>query len=76
MTTIELRKQHRAQPFVPFTIHLADGRAFRVPHPEWMWMSPGSGRIVVVADGKNSFDLVDLLLVTSLEVNPPSSSAA
>jgi hypothetical protein len=76
VTTRELLKAHRAQPFQAFTLHLADGRAFPVPHPEWMWMSPGSGRIVVVADGRGSFDLIDLLLVTSLEMKPPSSSAA
>ncbi len=76
MTTRELLKVHRAQPFQPFALHLADGREFHVPHPEWMWMSPGSGRIAVVADGKGSFDLIDLLLVTSLELKPPSSSSA
>jgi hypothetical protein len=76
MTINQLRKVHRAQPFQAFTLHVADGRSFQVPHPEWMWMSPVSPRIAVVADGTGSFDLVDLLLVTSIELKPPSSSAA
>ena len=72
MTKAELRELHRAQPFKPFTLHLADGRSFHVPHPEWFWMQPGSGRIAVVARDR-AFDLVDILLVTSVEVK---SSAA
>ena len=71
MTTNEIRKLLRAQPFQPFTLHLADGRSFPVPHPELMLAAPGM-RIVVVAHEK-TYDLVDLLLVTSVELK---SSAA
>jgi hypothetical protein len=72
MTTEKLREVHRAQPFQPFTLHLADGRSLHVPHPEWFWMHPKGGRIAVVVRDR-SFDLVDLLLVSSVEVE---SSAA
>jgi hypothetical protein len=74
MTSEKLRSVHRAQPFQPFTIHLADGRSFHVPHPEFMWMTP-RGRIALVAHEDESFDFVDLLLVTSIEVKPSSSAA-
>jgi hypothetical protein len=77
MTIEKLREAHKAQPFVPFTIHLSDGRSFDVPHPEWLWLTPG-GRVAWVAHGPRGTrsDMVDLLHVTSLELKPPSSSAA
>ncbi len=67
MTAEQLRKVHRTQPFRPFTLKLADGNKLHVPHPEFMWLLPG-GRTVHVATGDDSFEIVDLLLVASLEV--------
>jgi len=34
-TANQIREVVRAQPFRPFIIHLADGRTFDVPHPEF-----------------------------------------
>ena len=68
MTTEQLRKLHRSQPFKPFLMHLADGRAIRVAHPEFLMIGP-SGRTAVIASVEDdAFEIVDLLLVTSLEV--------
>jgi hypothetical protein len=75
MTTERIRALIRARPFQPFTVHLADGRSFHVPHPEFVSMTP-SGRVVIVTHGDEVVDFVDLLLVTSVELKPPSSSAA
>jgi len=33
MTIDQVRKLHRAQPFQPFEIHLADSRSLTVDHP-------------------------------------------
>jgi len=74
MTSERVRDLWRASPFQPFTLHLADGRSFHVPHPEFMVMTRG-GRLAVVTHGDESFDIVDLLLVTSVEVKPSSSAA-
>jgi hypothetical protein len=74
MTSAEIRKHLRAQPFEPFTIHLADGRSIDVPHSEFVFAPPGM-RVAVVLH-KTHYEYVDLLLVTSLEMKPPSSSAA
>jgi hypothetical protein len=65
MTTEQVRRAHQAAPFKPFTIHLADGRTFTVHHPELMMLSPG-GRTVVLAVSDEAFEIIDLLLVTSL----------
>ena len=75
MTVEQLRNVHQAKPFQPFTIHLADGRHFRVPHPEFLSHSP-NGRIIIVYHQGESFSIIDLLLVTELEVHPGASTPA
>jgi hypothetical protein len=66
MTIDQVRKLHQARPFQPFRVHLADGRALDVTHPELLAISE-LGRTVVVAV-ERVFEIVDLLLVTSLEM--------
>jgi hypothetical protein len=66
MTIDRVRKLHRAQPFQPFDIYLADGRSVAVNHPEMLAFSlPGRTIAVGVADG--TIEIFDLLLVTSLK---------
>jgi len=67
MTVQEIRKLYDAHPFRRFTIHMADGRRIRVGHPEFMATAPAA-RTVVVYQTSGSFDIIDLLLVTALEV--------
>jgi hypothetical protein len=73
MTITEFRTMLRAEPFREFTIHLADGRAISVKHRELALPSP-SGRTVIVYQPDDSFDVIDLLLVTSLSVNGERSA--
>ena len=47
MTIEQMRDAYTAQPFRPFTIHLADGREIPVDHPEFIMAAP-SGRTIVV----------------------------
>lgn len=68
MTIEQLRELHQARPFVPFTLHLADGRKIRVKSPEFLAQSPG-GRVIYVATSDNALDRVDLLLVVSIETD-------
>jgi hypothetical protein len=72
MTVEQIRRVYEAQPFRPFVLHLADGRHVPVGHREFLALSP-SGRTVFVYQPDESFNIVDLLLVTDLEFN--SSSA-
>ncbi len=68
MTIDKLREILHAQPFEPFTIHVADRRRVAVPHPDFISLDP-RGRIVHVfhKDGRSEF--IDCTLVTSLEHN-------
>jgi hypothetical protein len=68
MTISEFRNMLGAQPFRPFAIHLADGRSIPVKHREFALPSP-SGRTVIVYQPDDTFDIIDMLLVTSLTVN-------
>ena len=68
MTSDQLRTIREAHPFRPFTVHLADGRHYRVPHRDNISMSP-SGRTVIVYQNDDAFSILDLLLVTDLSVD-------
>jgi hypothetical protein len=69
MTIEQVRAYYNKEPFQPFVIHLADGRELTVPHREYMSFSP-SGRTIVVHQADDSHNVVDLILVTDLEVRP------
>ncbi|MEX2170702.1 MAG: hypothetical protein WD851_15405 [Pirellulales bacterium] len=66
MTIEQLNKMHEKRPFQPFDIHLADGRSLPVEHPEFLARSP-AGRTIMVGLTDGTFEIVDLLLVTSLK---------
>jgi hypothetical protein len=74
MTIEQLRTAYRAQPFRPFIIHLADGRQIPVEHREFMMTVP-SGRTVVVAQPDDTVNIIDLLLVTDLEIKPTANGS-
>jgi hypothetical protein len=68
MTAQEFRGVFNAQPFRPFTVHLADGRAVAVPHQEYALLSP-TGRTLIVYEDDDSFQVLDLMLATGVQVN-------
>ncbi len=74
MTIERLRTVNNARPFRPFTIHMGDGRSFRVEHPELFSHSP-TGRTVIVYQPDDSFSILHLLLATELEIDPVSPSS-
>ena len=67
MTSEQFQSTLRLQPFRPFTIRMADGRTFDVVHPDFVAQSP-SGRSVVVFQPDDSYSVLDLLLMTELQV--------
>ncbi len=72
MTTEQFLVHVRARPFKPFVIHMADGRSIRVSHPEAV--AYGGGRTAAVATSRKTFEIVDLLLVPSLETEDAPAS--
>ena len=67
MTTEQFRATLHLQTFRPFTIRMADGRQFDVAHPDFVAQSP-SGRAVIVSQADESNTVLDLLLMSELQV--------
>jgi hypothetical protein len=68
MTTEQLSKIHQTRPFDRFSIRLGDGQVLPVEHPEMLAYSPKS-RTAVVYLKNGDFEIIDLLVVTGLEVH-------
>ena len=75
MTAQEFRSVFETQPFRPFTVHLAAGRAVAIPHQENALVSP-TGRTLIVYQNDDSFHVLDLMLATGVEVNDTRSRRA
>jgi hypothetical protein len=73
--TGDIRKLVHANPFVPFTIHLADGAQLRVPTVDHVAVPPAGGRIFVFGDD-DRYDVISALMVTRLTGNGESVSSS
>jgi hypothetical protein len=69
MTIEQVKAAYGARPFQPFVFRLADGRGIPVLSSEFMMFSPG-GRTVHVVQPDESWNIIDLLLVTDLDFKP------
>ena len=67
MTTEQFRATLHQQPFRAFTIRMADGRAFHVAHPDFVALSK-TGRTVIVFEQDEAYSVLDLLLMTELQI--------
>ena len=61
----EIRQINRAQPFKPFTVHVTDGDALHLPHPDFLFIPPVGGTVIIV-DQKGCMSLVDAAHITKL----------
>lgn len=69
MTTDELRRRLKAEPFRPFRIHMGGGRSLEIPHPEMALISPG-GRIVAIYAEPDALEVVDVFMIQSIQILP------
>ena len=60
-----------AQPFVPFTVRMADGREFQVNHPDFLARFP-TGRSVTLYDN-TGVHVLDVRLIAELRHPEPST---
>jgi hypothetical protein len=76
MTSEHLRQTRDATPFRPFTIHMTDGRSYRVAHRDFLLVTT-TGSIAVVHRVENdAIDILDVMLMASLSVDPSPAPAA
>jgi hypothetical protein len=66
--TADIRKLTEAVPFVPFTIHLADGGQLRVPTVDHVAVPPAGGRVFVFGDD-DRYDVLSPLLISRITVD-------
>jgi hypothetical protein len=69
MNIEDLRTLHRADPFHPYVIHMADGRNYAVQSKEFLLIPP-HGRTIVLWQPDEGLHLIDTFLVTELEIKP------
>ena len=74
MTFGEIKNLYEARPFRSFIIHIADGRALPVAHPEFLAFSP-DGVTMFAYQPDGSHNIIDLSLVTDLEIKANSGAA-
>ena len=65
-----LRRLIEANPFQPFSVNLADGRALKVPHRDFISHSPNY-RMLTIWKEDDSYDFVGFFLVIGFHVEKP-----
>jgi hypothetical protein len=65
MNIDKIRELRHAEPFVPFCLHLPDGREVTVTHPDFIALAP-SGRRVSVYHADDSESIIDVMLVSDV----------
>jgi hypothetical protein len=72
--TVDIRERLGTRPFVPFTIHVADGREFRVPTPDHARVWPNRARISVYAE-EGAMEILPALLIMGVTVDSEQSTS-
>jgi len=72
-----VRELLHATPFEPFIIRMADGREYRVDHPDFVLAASNEHTQVVIEDAAGGMHYLSPLLITSLErvAHGPNGSA-
>jgi hypothetical protein len=70
MNIEKIREVLNRNPFLPFSIRMADGRDITIHHPDFVALEP-SGTELIAYLPDNSFKIIDLSLVTSIDVFKP-----
>jgi hypothetical protein len=74
MTKDAVHSTLHAQPFESFSLRLEDGTLVPVPHLDFMVLSQG-GRTAIVNTEGEKFSIVDLGLVTTIELGSFSADS-
>jgi hypothetical protein len=53
----------------PFTLRMADGKEYAVPHPDYIWLPPNAPYVIVHEDDGH-FTVLPLLTMTGLRSKP------
>jgi hypothetical protein len=76
MRADDIRKLHDAVPFRPFSLVLADGRAFRVPHPDFLSVSPKGTALSLWAEDGSIGSYLDITLIAEVRMRTSGTKAS
>lgn len=62
-----IRELLRASPFQPFVVRMADGREYRVEHPDFVLAASSDVPQIIIEEPSGSQHYLSSLLVTSVE---------
>ena len=74
MHTETIRDLRHAVPFIPFTVHMADGQSYHVEHPDFMMLSRG-GRSLMISTVGERCAFLDTALVSRVELERTPADA-
>lgn len=76
MTNLQVRQSIDEE--LPFVLHLADGRSFKVEHRDFIFLPPKSSMLVIAEDDPENGDVINhripLLMITGIESRSKSES--
>ena len=62
-----------AAPFRPFVIRMADGREYRIEHPDFVLAAASDVPQITIEEPDGSQHLLSVLLITSIEHTPTAA---
>jgi len=68
MRVDDLRRIHEAVPFRPFSLVLADGLAFPVPHEDFLSIAPKGTAVVLWAEDGGIGSYLDIALIADIRM--------
>ena len=72
-----IRQLLQASPFQPFTIRMADGREYRIEHPDFVLAASSEVPQITIEETDGSQHYLSVLLITSIErVGGPTAANA
>ena len=75
MVAETIREYLQASPFRPLTVVTAAGREYKVPHPDFAWLTP-TQRDLVVADQFDHMAVLSMALISEVQIAPLETAAA
>jgi hypothetical protein len=75
VTATELKRFWHRSPFTPFDVIVPGRSKLRVPHPDFLSISP-NGRIAHIWTKGDDYAAVDVFLITAIEKNSKNGKPA
>lgn len=73
--TTDIRRHLQQQPFIPFTVYVADGREYRVSTPDHAHVYPSGRRVSIYSDDDREI-ILPSLMVSGLALDGVSNESA